>query len=68
MLSAVPNCSMLLEEKRNVNTYIYLFPFEYRDKRKIEELEVIFRLCSVQFIAYVKNQLEIADNKKHRNT
>lgn len=67
MLSAVPNCSMLLEEKRNVNTWIYLSPFEYRDEWKREQLEVIFRLSSVQFIAYVKIQLKAADNKKQRN-
>jgi len=68
MLSAVPNCSKLLEEKCNVNTCIYLSPFEYRDEWKKAELEVIFRLSSVQFIAYVKIQLEEADNKKQRNT
>lgn len=68
VLSAVPNCSMLLEEKRNVNICIYLSPLEYRDEWKTEELEVIFRISSVQFIAYVKIQLEKADSKKQRNT
>lgn len=41
MLSAMPNCSVLLEKKGNINTYIYL---KHNDEWKREELEVIFRL------------------------
>ena len=52
MLSAVPNCSVLLEEKRNINTYIYLSPCEHRDEWKREELDVIFRLFSAVYHIY----------------